>query len=286
MKVFITGGSGYLGRATIRALVAEGHDVLALARSESAAHVIAELGATTVQGELRDLDVLRAAAAQADASIQLAQEWSESGAQLDRAAAGAMLEGGGDSPYVHTGGTWMWGNTGAVVDESAPWAPPTWLAWLVENHRYVLEHAAHPVFVLPGVVWGHRGGLLESLFVTPARSRGVVHYIGDGTGHCALAHVDDIARLYVAALRAPAGSTYAGVGDERPTYRELAESLSQAAGCPGRIESITLDQARTELGPVADAFVLDQQLSSARAHAELGWTPTPRDVLADLAAGR
>jgi nucleoside-diphosphate-sugar epimerase len=286
MKVFITGGSGYLGRAAIRALVAEGHDVLALARSESAARTVAELGATTVQGELRDLDVLRAAAAQADASIQLAQEWSPDGAALDRAAAGAMFGGAGDKPYVHTGGTWMWGNTGGVVDEDAPWAPPTWLAWLVENHRYVREHAAHPVFVLPGVVWGHRGGLLESLFVTPARTRGVVHYVGDGTGHCALAHVDDIARLYVAALHAPAGHIYAGVGDERPTYRELAAALSQAAGCPGRIESITLDQAGSELGPVADAFALDQQLTSARAQAELGWAPAPRDVLADLGAER
>src|SRR5689334_1078110 len=107
MKVFVTGGSGYLGRATIRALVAEGHDVMTLARSESAARTVADLGATVVEGELRDLDVLRAGAAQADASIQLAQEWSESGAQLDRAAAGAMIDGAGEKPYVHTGGTWM-----------------------------------------------------------------------------------------------------------------------------------------------------------------------------------
>lgn len=286
MKVFVTGGSGYLGRATIRALVAEGHDVMALARSESAAHTVAELGATVVEGELRHLDVLRAGAAQADASIQLAQEWSESGAQLDRAAAGAMIDGAGEKPYVHTGGTWMWGNTDGVVDESAPWAPPTWLAWLVDNHRYVLEHAAHPVLVLPGVVWGHHGGLLENLFVTPARDRGVVHYIGDGTGHCALAHVDDIAELYVAALRAPAGGIYAGVDDERPTYRQLAEALSRAAGCPGRVESISADQAQAELGGLADAFVLDQQLTAARARSELGWAPTPRDVLAGLAHGR
>lgn len=286
MKVFVTGGSGYLGRATIRALVAEGHDVMALARSESAAHTVAELGATVVEGELRDLDVLRAGAAQADASIQLAQEWTESGAQLDRAAAGAMIDGAGEKPYVHTGGTWMWGNTDGVVDESGPWAPPTWLAWLVDNHRDVLEHAAHPVLVLPGVVWGHRGGLLEKLFVTPARGRGVVHYIGDGIGHCALAHVDDIAELYVAALRAPAGGIYAGVSDERPTYHQLAEALSRAAGCPGRVESISPDQAQAELGRLADAFVLDQQLTSARARSELGWSPAPRDVLTDLAHGR
>lgn len=286
MKVFVTGGSGYLGRATIQALVAEGHDVMTLARSESAAHTVAELGATVVEGELRDLDVLRAGAAQADASIQLAQEWSESGAQLDRAAAGAMIDGAGEKPYVHTGGTWMWGNTDGVADESAPWAPPTWLAWLVDNHRYVLEHAAHPVLVLPGVVWGHRGGLLENLFVTPARDGGVVHYIGDGAGHCALAHVDDIAELYVAALRAPAGGVYAGVSDERPTYRQLADALSRAAGCPGRVESIGPDQAQAELGRLADAFVLDQQLTSARARLELDWNPAPRDVLAGLAYGR
>jgi len=287
VQVFITGGSGYLGQATIRALTAEGHDVVALARSESAARVVADAGASAVQGELRDLDVLREAAERADATIQLAQEWSEAGAELDRAASHAMLDGAGERPYVHTGGTWIWGSTDGVVTEDAPFAPPPLMVWQRDSYRRVLEHAEqgrHPVLVLPGVVWGHRQGLLQSLFVNPARERGAVHYIGNGAGHCALVHVDDIARLYVAALKAPAGGVYAGVGEERPTYRELAEALSQAAGCPGRIASITLTQAHAELGPVADAFVLDQQLTSARARAELGWSPTARDVLAEIAA--
>jgi len=190
MKVFITGGSGYLGRATIRALVADGHDVLALARSESPRAPSPNSARRPFKGELRHLDVLRAAAAQADASIQLAQEWSPDGAELDRAAAGAMFGGAGDKPYVHTGGT----GCGATAAASSMrmrrgHRRP---AGMAGREPSVRARARRPsVFVLPAWFWGHRGGLLESLFVTPARARGVVHYVGDGTGHCALAHVDE-----------------------------------------------------------------------------------------------
>ena len=59
MKVLITGGSGYLGQATIRALQRHGHQAVALARSDDAARRIADLGAIAVRGGLTELDVLR-----------------------------------------------------------------------------------------------------------------------------------------------------------------------------------------------------------------------------------
>jgi nucleoside-diphosphate-sugar epimerase len=58
MKVFVTGGSGYIGRPTIGALRRRGHNVTALVRGDRAAEVVAGLGATPVTGTLRDLDVL------------------------------------------------------------------------------------------------------------------------------------------------------------------------------------------------------------------------------------
>jgi len=39
------------------------------------------------------------------------------------------------------------------------------------------------------------------------------------------------------------------------------------------------------MGPIADAFALDQQVSSARARSELGWNPPERDVLSEIANG-
>ena len=63
----------------------------------------------------------------------------------------------------------------------------------------------------------------------------------------------------------------------------LLPALCEAAGCPGRAESVALEQARAEIGPIADCFALDQQVSGARARAQLGWNPPARDVLAELA---
>ena len=287
MKVFVTGGSGYLGQPVIRALRQQGHEVTALARSDAGAAAVSRLGAAPVRGGLGDLGTLRDAGAAADGVIHLASDRGARIAETDRAAAQALQDGVGSGPYVHTGGAWIYGDTGGMADESAPLAPPPVVAWRLENEKRVLARAGaggHPVIVMPGLVYGHGAGLIEQFFTAPARSRGTVRYIGDGTNHWALVHVDDIADLYARALAAPAGAVYAGVSEPALAVTEVAGAVSQAAGCPGRTESMTLAEARREMGPIADAFALDQQLSSARARAELGWRLARRDVLAELAA--
>lgn len=104
MKVFITGGTGYIGQATITALRAHGHDVVALARSHRAAQRLELLGAETVAGDLTDTDTLRNTAEHADAAIHLAQDYTTSAATADLGAATAIQHGLGSRPYVHTGG--------------------------------------------------------------------------------------------------------------------------------------------------------------------------------------
>jgi nucleoside-diphosphate-sugar epimerase len=286
MKVFITGGSGYIGQETIRVLRRSGHEVTALARNEAAAAKVAALGATPVSGDLGDLDVIHRAAAEAGGAIHLAAAAGPETSTVDRQAATAIQDGIGAGAYVHTGGTWVYGSTRGVVDEDAPLAPPSLTAWRLDNEKLVLSRAAaggHPVLVMPGVVYGGSGGLIEQFMIAPARARGTVHYTGDGSNHWSLVHVEDIADLYVRALDAPAGSAFAGVGEYRLTVADLVPAISQAAGCPGQAESVTLEQAQAELGPLADAFALDQQVSGDRARAQLGWQPTVRDVRAELA---
>jgi nucleoside-diphosphate-sugar epimerase len=144
------------------------------------------------------------------------------------------------------------------------------VAWRLDNEKQVLARVAdggHPVVVMPGVVYGKGSGLITQFLVEPGRDRHVVHYIGDGANHWSLVHVDDIAELYVLALSAPAGSVYAGVTE---------------TGVTGRTASVSLEQARLEMGPIADGFALDQQVDSARARHELGWNPPTREPLAEL----
>ncbi|MGK4585396.1 NAD-dependent epimerase/dehydratase family protein [Kitasatospora sp. HPMI-4] len=286
MRVFITGGSGYIGRSTIEALIRRGGKVTALARSEHSARTVSDLGAVPVTGALTDIDVLREAAHQADGVIHLGVDYAEGTAEIDRAAASALLEGAGSRPYVHTGGVWVYGDTDGVVDEDAPLNPPRITAWRLENEKRVLARAAtggHPVVVMPGLVYGRSGGLVQQYFVEPGRAAGAVPCIGDGSNHWALVHVDDIAELFALALGAPAGSVYAGVSGQNLPLADITRALSHAAGCPDMVDSLSLGEAVRRMGPIAEAFALDQQLTGARAHRELGWTPTRLDALTELA---
>ncbi|MEU4098842.1 NAD-dependent epimerase/dehydratase family protein [Streptomyces sp. NPDC026673] len=283
MKVFLTGGSGYIGKATIAALIRQGHEVEALARSEAAAGAVAALGAAPVIGGLADLDVLRTAAGRAGAVVHLAQ--ADSG-EADLAAASAMQDGVGAGTYVHTGGTWVYGDTDGVVDESAPWNPPPLVAWRRPVEDRVLERAAHggrPVMIRPGLLYGGENRLIDIFFTAPGKRAGVIPYIGDGGAHWALVHVEDLAELYVAALGAEPGAVYVGVGGVNPIARDVATAISRAAGIEGKTTSISLEEARDRMGPIAEAFVLDQRFTPARALAELGWTPRHTDPLAELA---
>ena len=285
MRIFLTGGSGYIGRATIAELLRQGHSVEALARSEQSAQAVTDAGAVALRGGLADLEVLNHAAARAEAVIHLAQADS---ADMDLAAASAMQDGVGAGTYVHTGGSWVYGDTDGVQDETASWNPPSVVAWRRSVEDAVTARAAEggrPVIVQPGLLYGGDNRLIEHFFITPGKMSGVVPYIGDGANRWALVHIDDMARLYVAALSAKAGSVYIGVGEQHPTMKQVAGAAARGAGLDGRTVSITREQALAQMGPVAEAFALDQRLTSARARRELGWAPTHSDPLETFERG-
>jgi nucleoside-diphosphate-sugar epimerase len=237
--------------------------VTALARSETAAEVVAELGATVMRGSLADLDLLRAQAARADAVINLAQDNTGDTAALASAAADALSAGA--ARYVHTGGTWAYGD---AASDDAPFDPPPFLAWFVEIVQRVVAQGG--VAVMPGIVYGRGGGILEPMMGA--------RYIDSGSNHMPLVHVDDVASLYARAVEsAPPGSVYIAAGADAPTMREVAS-------CFGDPVSVT----RAEFGPFADAFALDQRFTSARARSELGWSARAFDAgaLTEEAAAR
>lgn len=72
MRVFVTGGTGTIGSAVVAELLGNGHTVLALARSDGSAQALGGAGAKALRGDLADLDVLPAGAAQCDGVISLA----------------------------------------------------------------------------------------------------------------------------------------------------------------------------------------------------------------------
>jgi len=285
MPVFVTGGTGYIGTSVVRELRRRTHVVRALARSDAAEAKLRALGAEPVRGEMRDLDVLRAEAAHADAVVHCAVEYSGDGVAVERAALEALLDAlPAGRAFVYTSGVWVYGSRAdAVVAEDAPLAPLEIVAWRPAHEALVLaqDGRLRPVVIRPGIVFGDAGGIPGGM-VDEAR-KGTLRIVGDGANRWPTIRHDALAELYgtVVDKRIARGIYNAQRGASVP-YIEIAHAASRAAGGDGRVAHVALEDARAQLGAFADALACDLQTDSGKATRELGWEPHRPTLLEEL----
>ena len=288
MNIFLTGATGYIGSAIARAAVQACHSVTGLARSDEAAAKLHFEGITPYRGDLASPASLISAARESDGVIHTG---TTNDGRLDQEAVRAMLDAvsGSDRPFIYTSGVWVLGNTGdKVADETAPLKPTALVAWRPAVEQLALEGATRKIraiVIRPALVYGRAGGIPADL-VKSARETGAARYVGTGENRWSAIDVDDLADLYLRALEKGAPGTLLHAAD-RSAHRvkEIAEAASIGAGKQGRTESWPLEEARKTLGPYADALVLDQRVSAARAEAMLGWMPRAAGILEDLRSG-
>ncbi|MCU1684387.1 MAG: epimerase [Amycolatopsis sp.] len=287
MKVFLTGGTGYLGSAVLAELVRQGHDVVAHARTEDSAKALDDAGASPALGDLTDIEWMITQVEPVDGVISTASPGNRTNAEFESGLLDAVLPALArtDKPYVHTGGTWIHGS-GRGITEQTPADPPPIVAWrprVVERIRAAAKHGIRTSVVAPANVYGRAGGIPAKVVAGPIAD-GALLYPGVHQ-HFGNVFVDDIAALYVLALTtAPAGSYLLGANEHSPAMDQIATAASRIRGLDGRIRPEPVEASRNRLGPIADAVFLDQQFDTTHARA-LGWRPNGPSLLDEFTTG-
>ncbi len=296
MRIFLTGASGHIASAVIPELLAAGHAVTGLARSEHAAAVVQSLGAEARHGDLNDLDALTAAVREADGVIHLAfNHEQQSSGDLAGAVAtdlraiqaiGAALAGS-DKPFVGTNATAamvLVGFDGQLTEQDTLPGGPRIDA---ENAVIALSknHVRSCVVRLPPAVhYNGRYGFVSGL-IDIARATGTSGYVGNGGNRWPSSDTRDVARVYRLALEsAPAGTRLHAVAEDGIPVREIAETIGRRLDVP--VTSIAAADAGEHFGYLSAFVGLDNPTSNRITLDALGWAPTRPGLLTALEQDR
>ena len=296
MRIFVTGASGHIGSALVPDLIAAGHAVIGLARSDASAAALKAAGAQVQRGDLDDLENLRKTAAASDGVIHLAfkHDIAFSGNYAGAAAAdlavveaiGAALEGS-NKPFVGTTGTLMLAQAvkgrAGTEEDVLPGGPRI----DAENAVIALSKKGVRSSVIRLAPTVHSSldhtGFIPTL-IAQARKNGFSAYVGEGANRWPAVHTLDAARLYRLAVEsAPAGTRLHGTAEEGVPFRSIAEAIGRGLKLP--VKPISAAEASAYLGFLAMFSQLDNPVSSARTQAAVHWEPTHAGLLDDIAAG-
>ena len=296
MRVFLTGATGYIGAAVLDALVRAGHDVTALVRDNEKAARVSARGGHPVIGNLAEPASFHGSAEAQDGYVHAAFDYaSNRGPSIEYAALEALIAAakrprtaGAAAPakrfIIYTSGVWILGKAPEPIAEDAAINPIAKASFRPAHEKLVLDAAGdhlRTVVVRPGVIYGGGAGIVGDLF--KSATNGLVRVIGDGNNRWPLVYDRDVADLYARLAASPdaSGIYHANdEGDER--VNDIVAAISPYLPVRPDVRHVPIEEARSKMGPYADALALDQVVRSPRARA-LGWTPSLKSVAGNAA---
>jgi nucleoside-diphosphate-sugar epimerase len=290
MRVFLTGGTGFIGSFLVPELINAGHHVVALCRSDAGAAVLTHAGAEVFRGDVKELDRLRTAAESVDGVIHAAFKFDfanlKQNSEDDRKVIETLGEvfAGSDRPLLIASGTDLSrSKTGGPVVETDDHITSA------EFSRAASEEAADALIAnggrvivmrLPQVHDTRMQGRV-TYYIQTARQKGRVAYLGEGKNRWPAVHVSDAVRLFRLALeKGRAGARYNAVGEEGVAFRDIAEAIAARLNMP--VESIRPEEVPEYFGRLAHLATSDLPASSVLTRQQLGWLPTGPGLLTDL----
>lgn len=290
MRVFVTGATGFVGSAVVQELVQAGHQVLGLARSDSAAQSLIAAGAEVHRGDLEDLESLRSGVASVDRVIHTAfihdftkfKEVCEVERHAIEALGSALA--GSNRPLLITSGTALVKPGHLATEEDVSIFTPDDVP-RVATEQAALSLAERGVRVSlirlsPSVHGEGDHGFVPTL-IQVARDKGASAYIGEGANQWTAIHVLDAARLYSVALeKGSAGDRYHAVDEEGIAFRDIAEIIGRRLNVP--VVSKSPEEATDHFGWFAQFAQLHCPASSKLTQERLGWKASQPGLIAEL----
>lgn len=262
---FVTGGSGFIGGALLRRLVAEGSTVRALARSDRSAAAVEALGAEPVTGDLSDRAAMEAGAAGCETAFHLAahlgtwgkrEEFMRDNVEGTQNAL-AACRAAGVRRFVHCGteAALIAGDPLVEVDETAPLRPDSKALYC--STKALAEQAVRAasgdgfdaVVLRPRFVWGAGDTTLLPGILSMVEA-GRFAWIGGGTHLTDTTHVDNVVEgLLLTAAKGRAGEAYFVTDGDRVVFREFVTAMLETHG----VEPPTRSVPAAIAGPMAAA---------------------------------
>ncbi|MGZ8761780.1 MAG: NAD-dependent epimerase/dehydratase family protein [Acidimicrobiia bacterium] len=290
MKCFVTGATGVVGRPLVPRLVAAGHEVVAVARSDDKAASLCAAGAEPVDVDLFEPNAVLGATEGCDAILHLAtnvppaskagrpSSWALHNRLRTEATAilVAAAEANDVTRLVKESITFVYPDHGEawIIEAVAPDPTMTALAPTLEGEQLALAFADRPDRTAVVLRYG--------LFYGGARNRGTDEMLrlarwrlstvaGRLDARMSSVHVDDAATAVLAALHAPTG-IYNVVDDEPLTRRDYLAAFSAAYGLP-KPRTLPAWMLRVVAGRSAGALVASQRVSNQQFRTTTGWIP-------------
>ncbi len=284
MRVLLLGSTGFIGRHVCRKLDEAGIDVVCGAWTDAGADRLAAQGRAVLRADIRVPAGASDWVRDVDAVINLAFAADDSAA-VEVALAQALVSAlaGTGKALVWTSGVGVVGPSGPeVFDERAPLLLDGPFGWRAHGEALVLAAAdrLRSVVIRPPIVHAEGDAAVLGLLAAAVQGADAVPFPGAGDARWSTVQADDLADLYVRALTsARPGTVYIAASEHYVLIRELAEYASRRLGLDGRTESLTLDELRARIGPMADLLASPAAFSGTLAGQDLGWHPKAPDLL-------
>ena len=298
MRVFVAGATGAIGRQVVPRLVAAGHEVTGMTRSESKREMIRDLGAVPVVADALDPDQVADAVGRARPDVIVHELTALTGVERyterDAAATNRLRTEGTDhllsagqaagvQRFVAQGvaGFGAYARSGGPVKtEDDPLDPAP-----VPEMRGTLAAIRHLEAAVLGAGWTEGIVLRYGVFYGPGTSlasgqeqfelirKRKFPVVGDGGGVWSFIHIADAAEATVAAVEHGARGVYNVVDDDPAPVAEWLPALAQTLGAkqPMRVPRFVARLVAGKPGVVMMTEI--RGASNAKAKRELEWRP-------------